>query len=173
VTNPGMVGAGDAGSPITVSGPLAEDEPEGVIPPSPLWAMKISRHFQWTHLLTGDDGPGRIRQQVGTGDGALYVMDDGHHHCIVGRHVGQTGDGCSYSLVARIPKAQYEALADGSVTAHDVLAQGKGRALYGVVDDGPASNVFLLGTFGATAEVPEDYLPPHPPIAFPADLDEF
>ena len=173
VINPGDIGAGDAGTPITESGPLAEGEPEGVIPPSPLWAMKLARHFQWSHLLTGDDGPERIREQVGTGDDAVYVMDDGHHHCIVGRHIGQTGDGCRYSLVARVPKAQYEALANGSVAARDVLAQGKGRAIYGVVEDGPASNVFLVGTFGAGAEVLDDYLPPHPPIDFPADLDDF
>lgn len=173
VVNPGMVGAGDDGTPITESGPLAEDEPEGIIPPSPLWAMKVCRHFQWSHLLTGDDGPSRIRRQLGSGDDTVYVMDDGHHHCIVGRHIGQTGDGCSYSLVARVSRAQYEALAGGSASARDLLAQGKGRALYGVVDDGPASNVFLVGTFGTATPVPDDYLPPHPPIDFPSDLDEF
>ena len=173
VIHPGIVGAGDAGTPITESGPLAEGEPEGVIPPSPLWAMKVARHFQWTHLLTGADGPGRIRARVGEGDEALYVIEDGHHHCVVGRHLGRTGDGCQYSLVARVDKTRYEALAAGSVSARDVLALGKGRAVYAVVEDGPASNVFLVGTFGPGAAIPEEYLPPHPPIEFPADLDEF
>ena len=172
VYNPGAVGAGDAGTPITESGPLAEGEPEGIIPPSPLWAMKVARHFQWTHLLGGDEGPSRIRQRVG-GDDPLYAIDDGHHHCIVGRHLGQTADGCSYSLVARIPKDRFEALVAGSLSPRDALTQGKGRAVYGVVEDGPASNVFLVGTFGSGTAVPDEYLPPHPPIDFAADLDDF
>ncbi len=173
VYNPGAVGAGDAGTPITESGPLAEDEPEGIIPPSPLWAMKLARHFQWSHLLGGDDGPSRIRRRLGAVDDTLYVIDDGHHHCIVGRHLGQTADGCSYSLVARVPKGRYEALSAGTLSPRDLLAGATGRAIYGVVDDGPASNVFLVGTFGAGTEIPDDYLPPHPPIDFPADLDDF
>ncbi len=66
--------------------PLEEDETEGVIPPSPLWAMKERRHEQWFHL----GHPERIRACVGTGDAAVYAIDDGSHHCMIGRRVGAT-----------------------------------------------------------------------------------
>ena len=81
--------------------PLEEDEPEGVIPPSPLWAMKERRHEQWPHLF---GHPDRIRACIGSGDAAVYAIDDGKHHCMIGRRVGATTDGCVYSLVARIPR---------------------------------------------------------------------
>jgi hypothetical protein len=171
VYNPGIVGAGDDGTPITESGPLAEGETEGTIPPNPLWAMKVCRHFQWSHLLA--EQVARIRQMVGAGDEAVAVIDDGHHHCIIGRNVGTTGDGAGYSLVARVTIEQYRALASGTLSPNDVFAQAKGRALYGVVEDGPASNVFVVGTYPRPEDVPEEYRPGHAPVSFASDLDEF
>jgi hypothetical protein len=171
VYNPGMVGAGDDGSPITLEGPLAEGETEGTIAPSPLWAMKITRHFQWSHLL--DEKVPRLRVMVGAGDEAVAVIDDGHRHCIVGRHVGSSGDGADYSLVARITVEQYHDLDRRRLSPSDAFLQGKHRALYSVADDGPASNVFLVGNYANGADIPEDFLPGHEPIAFTSDLEEF
>ena len=48
--------------------------PKGVIPASPLWAMKDRRHEQWPHLF---GHPDRIRVCLGTGDAAVYLIDDG------------------------------------------------------------------------------------------------
>ena len=105
--------------------PLEEEEPEGVIPPSPLWAMKDRRHEQWFHL----GHPERIRACVGTGDAAVYAIDDGSHHCMIGRRVGATVDGCVYSLVARVPKATYESLGAGRHRRREAfLAAHRGRA---------------------------------------------
>ena len=173
VVKPGIVGAGDVGTPITPMGPLAEGETEGVIPPSPLWAMKVCRHFQWSHLLPHGEQAARIRQQFGTGDDALFAIEDGHHHCIIGRHLGATADGCSYALVARIGRDRYDALVAGSLTPAAAFAGGTGRAVYGVVEDGPGSNVMVIGTYGRADEIPADFLPPHPAIAFAEDLPEF
>jgi hypothetical protein len=162
---------GDAGTPITEMGPLAEGETEGVIPPSPLWPMKVHRHFQWSHLLPHGERHERVRRAVGSGDDTVYLVDDGHHHRVVGRHVGSTADGASYSLVARITTATADGLAGGETTARDAILGGTGLALYGVVEDGPASNVFIITTYGRPEDVPDEYLPPHAPLRFTRDLD--
>ncbi len=124
---------GDA-FPVTSPGsatPLDEDEPERVVPPSPLWAMKERRHEQLFHRF---GHPDRIRECIGSGDGAVFVIDDGSRHCMIGRRVGTTRDGCTYSLVGRVPRATYEALASGAVDGqpgvprrHRPWAQRHGR----------------------------------------------
>lgn len=162
---------GDAGTPITTSGPLDEGETDHTIPPSPLWAMKVHRHFQWSHLLPHEERHTRVRKAVGSGDDTVYLMDDGHHHRIVGRHVGVTTDGASYALVSRVPVAVADELVAGTVSAADALAAGKGLALYGVVEDGPASNVFIVTTYRSADEIPADYFPPHAPLRITEDLD--
>ena len=69
--------------------PLEEDEPEGTVPPSPLWAMKERAHGG-IHVF---GHPARIRARAGEGDAAVFAIDDGPHHCMIGRRVGATGDG--------------------------------------------------------------------------------
>jgi hypothetical protein len=162
---------GDAGTPITPMGPLAEGETEGTIPPSPLWAMKIHRRFQWSHLLPHGEQHDRVRLAVGQGDDLVYLMDDGHHHRVIGRHVGRTVDGASYSLVARIATDAADRLARGLLSAREAILGGKSPAVYGVVEDGPGSNVFIVTTYASTGDVPDDYLPPHAPLVFTEDLD--
>jgi hypothetical protein len=164
---------GDAGTPITADGTLAEGEEDGLIPPSPLWPMKMRRHFQWSHLMPHDEQAERLRLKVGEGDDAVYVIDDGHHHCIVGRDVGTTPEGCHYSLLSRLGRNQLADLQAGRLSASAALLAGRGLSLYGVIDDGPASMVFLVGSYASPNDVPSDFLPPSPPIAFSEDLDEF
>ena len=94
-----LPGTEDQAFPVTApenATPLEEDEPEGTIPPSPLWAMKERRHEQLLHLF---GHPHRIRVRIGSGDAAVYVIDDGPRHCMIGRRVGATADGCVYSLI--------------------------------------------------------------------------
>jgi hypothetical protein len=98
-------------------------------------------------------------------------MDDGHHHRILGRHVGRTVDGASYSLVVRITTETADQLIRGEITPRDAIAGGKGLAVYAVIEDGPASNVFIVETYSGIDEVPDDYLPPGPPLVFTEDLD--
>ena len=111
--------------------PLEEDEPEGIIPPSPLWAMKERRHEQWPHLF---GHPDRIRACIGSGDAAVYAIDDGKHHCMIGRRVGATVDGCTYSLVARITKDTYQSLASGAIDGRQAFLAGADAGLSGTVD---------------------------------------
>jgi hypothetical protein len=147
--------------------PLEEDEPEGVIPASPLWAMKERRHEQWPHLF---GHPDRIRARLGAGDATVYVIDDGKHHCMIGRPVGATGDGCVYSLVARITKDTYLSLASGSIDGHQAFMAGTDAGLSGTVDTPGVANVFDVDFYQHAADIPGEYLPPGPFIEFAEDL---
>ncbi len=147
--------------------PLEEDEPEGVIPPSPLWAMKDRRHEQWPHVF---GHPDRIRACVGAGDDAVYVIDDGKRHCMIGRRVGATGDGCTYSLTTRISKDTYESLASGAIDGKHAFLAGADAGLSGTVESTGVSNVFDVDFYDHPEDVPAEYLPPAPFIEFTNDL---
>lgn len=146
--------------------PLEEDEPEGVIPSSPLWAMKERRHEQWFHF----GHPERVRACVGTGDAAVYVIDDGSHHCMIGRRVGATLDGCEYSLIARVGKDTYESLASGAIDGRHAFLAAHEAGLIGTVEAPGVSNIFDVDFYQHPDEIPEEYLPPSPFIEFDRDL---
>jgi hypothetical protein len=147
--------------------PLEEDEPEGTVPPSPLWAMKERRHEQWPHLF---GHPDRIRVCIGSGDAAVYAIDDGKHHCMIGRPVGATGDGCVYSLVARVTKGTFEALSSGSIDGAGAFVAGTEAGLSGTVDGDGMANVFDVDFYEHGEDIPTEYLPPAPFIKFAQDL---
>jgi hypothetical protein len=147
--------------------PLEEDEPEAVIPPSPLWAMKERRHEQWPHLF---GHPDRIRARVGAGDATVYVIDDGKRHCMIGRAVGATADGCVYSLVARITRETYDALASGSIDARQAFLASSDAGLSGTADAPGVSNIFDVDFYRHADEIPVEYLPPAAFIQFAEDL---
>lgn len=160
---------GDA-FPVTSPGsatPLDEDEPERVVPPSPLWAMKERRHEQLFHRF---GHPDRIRECIGSGDGAVFVIDDGSRHCMIGRRVGTTRDGCTYSLVGRVPRATYEALASGAVDGSRAFLDATDLGLSGTVEDPGLSNVFDVAFYDRPEDVPDEYLPPSPFLEFAEDL---
>ena len=100
--------------------------------------------------------PARIRACVGTGDAAVYAIDDGPHHCMIGRRVGATTDGCVYSLVARVDLATWQALESGAIdgpgqaflAAHDA-------GLSGTVETDGVSNVFDVDWYEYPEEIPE------------------
>lgn len=165
-----LPGTEDQAFPVTApenATPLEEDEPEGVIPPSPLWAMKERRHEQLLHLF---GHPHRIRACLGTGDAAVYAIDDGTRHCMIGRRVGATLDGCVYSLIARVTKETYEALASGAVDGRGAFLSGSEVGLSGTVEDPGVSNVFDVDFYEDTADIPHEYLPPSPFLEFAEDL---
>ena len=147
--------------------PLEEDEPEGVIPPSPLWAMKDRRHEQWFHVF---GHPDRVRDCLGTDDATVYVIDDGSHHCMIGRRVGASVDGCVYSLVARITKATYRSLASGAIDAKQAFLSASDAGLSGTVEGEGVSNIFDVDFYEQTGDIPARYLPPSAFIEFAEDL---
>jgi hypothetical protein len=107
--------------------PLEDHEPEGTIPPSPLWAMKERAHGGF-HLL---GHPSRIRARAGEGDAAVYAIDDGTKHCMVGRRVGATADGCIYSLVARVDLATWQALESHAIDGRSAFLSAHEAGLSG------------------------------------------
>jgi len=155
------------GSPVPVfvpksSTPLEEPDDESGIPPFALWAMKYQRHG---HLFSRAEA--EIRERYGSGDSAVYVIDDGRKQCMVGRLVGTSADGCTYCLVARITIAAYEELVNDEAAVDDVFAGSSEPALVVVYEaDDAVSNVSLVRTFAGGDEVPVEYLPPGPPIVF-------
>jgi hypothetical protein len=155
------------GSPAPVfvpksSTPLEEDDAECVIPPFALWAMKYKRHG---HLFSRAEV--EIRERYGSGDHAVYVLDDGRKHCMIGRMVGTSSDGCTYCLVAQITVAAYEQLVNDGVAVDDVFADSRDPALVVVYEAEEAvSNVSVVRTFAGIDEVPVEYLPPTPAIFF-------
>ena len=160
--SPGPIGVGE---PLPVpdrSSPLDEDEPEGTIPSCPLWAMKDRRHVQWSEIVGFP--PKRIREAFGHGDETVYLIDDGHHHVIVGRKVGTVRDGCQYALVGRTPLSVYEDLRGGRLQPSTSFDEARDVALCGVdVDESDkASDTFVVASYAAVGAVPSDYLPGRP-----------
>jgi len=154
------------------STPLDEDEPEGIIPPNPLWAMKIRRHTQW-HLLPSHERQERVRDSLGSGDETIYVMDDGNHHVMLGRRVGECVWGCEYSLVGRVSRERYAQLKNHTVSPVDAFEGASGIALCGVAkEEGTlSSNVFDVARYETAGDVPPEYRPGSPFLEFSKDLE--
>jgi hypothetical protein len=129
--------------------------------------MKDRRHEQLPHLF---GHPHRIRACIGTGDDAIYAIDDGRHHCMLGRRVGATRDGCVYSLVTRVPIDVYQSLASGSLSGRDAFLAGSDTGLSGTVDEPGVSNVFDVDFYEHATDIPTEYLPPAAFIDFAEDL---
>ena len=147
--------------------PLDEDEPENVVPPSPLWAMKERRHEQLFHLF---GHPERVRQCLGSGDATVYVIDDGKHHRMIGRRVGATRDQCVYSLIGRITTDTHQSLVTGTIDGRQAFLQASQIALVGTAEDPGVSNIFDVEHYQSSDEVPAEYLPPGAFIDFAEDL---
>ena len=147
--------------------PLDEDEPENIVPPSPLWAMKERRHEQLFHLF---GHPERVRQSLGSGDAAVYVIDDGKRHRMIGRRVGATHDQCVYSLIGRITAETHQSLVAGAIDGAQAFHQASEVALVGTAEDPGVSNIFDVEHYQSPDEVPAEYLPPSAFITFTQDL---
>jgi hypothetical protein len=129
-----------------------------------LWAMRDRMH------ALRRSGPGDVDYlecRLGEADEAVYVIDDGPQHCMIGRRVGASPDGCTYCLVARISLYRYEQLRDEEVALVDAFSDARDISLSGVFMDGQGpSNTFLVRHYRRVAHVPAEYLPPGPFIEF-------
>ncbi len=164
-----LPGTAGATFPVTAPAnatPLDEDEPEGIIPPTPLRAMKERRHGG-VHLF---GHPHRLRASAGDGDSAIYAIDDGARHAVIGRPIGATPDGCVYSLVARVDRATWEAVSAGSIDGRQAFLTSTEAGLSGTVEGDGVANVFDVDWFDSPSDIPPAYLPPSPFIAFTEDL---
>ena len=155
-----------------VSTPLEEDEPEGSIPPNPLWAMKDRRHVQW-HLLPSHERHERIRTSLGSGDELVYIIDDGRGHVMLGRVVGTSPSGCTYSLIGRLSHEDYERLQRHESALSTSFDSATEIVLCGVVSEQGtlSSNVFDVARYDSIADVPSEYRPGAPVQQLTEDLE--
>ena len=161
------MGAADPAEPVATA-PAYPGEDD--IPPAPLWAMRTRMHSN-RRLEPGEEG--RIRRRAGEGDDAVYVIDDGLDHCMVGRRVGKASDGCVYCLVARISLEDFADIVAGERDVSEVFSDARDISLCGVIEeDEAAANVFLVQHYRRARDVPVDYLPPSPFIEFTDDPDD-
>jgi hypothetical protein len=151
------------------STPLESDHGDGLIPSGPLWAMKYLRHGRLGS--SNDDGPDHIRWASGPDDrnAEIYVIDDGNDHCMVSRLVGASPDGCTYCLVARVKRLDFEDVRSGRADVLDLFVPGKEFTLCAVVE-GAISNVVRVAGYRKYRDVPADYLPPTGFIEFDEPL---
>lgn len=167
-----MFPSGFMGAPPPVfrpstSTPLEEDETEDLIPPAALWAMKYRRHLHLTLTSREDE---RLRDCLGVDDGAVYVIDDGGNHCMIGRLVGADQDGSTYCLVGRISAEAYDRYAGAGSPLEHIYSEAKDLSLCSVyAAPGAVSNVLVVERYRAPADLPPDYLPGRPFVEFTDD----
>jgi hypothetical protein len=147
--------------------PLDDDEHGGPIPPASLWAMKDRRHEQLPHPF---GHPRRLRACVGAGEAAVYAIDDGARHCMLGRQVGAARGGATYTLVARVPRKVYDDLHAGVINGRHAFLEAKEATLQGTGEEPGMANVFDVDFYRHASEIPDEYLPPSPFIDFAEDL---
>ena len=149
------------------STPLDSRETEGSIPSAALWAMKDMRR----KLFNTTSGSDAIRWQSGEEDEhlAVYVIDDGYDHCMVARFVGSSPDGCTYCLVTRIKRLDFEDVRNGEAEAPTLFSLCHSFGLCGVVE-GSISNVVRVAGYRRYRDVPAEYLPPSTFIQFAESL---
>jgi hypothetical protein len=118
-----------------------------------------------------DDGLDQIRWASGPDDpdAEIYVIDDGDGHCMVSRLVGLSPDGCTYCLVARVKRLDFEDVRSGRAEVLDLFSRGKQFTLCGVVE-GAISNVVRVAGYRRYKDVPANYLPPTALIEFDGPL---
>ena len=141
-----------------------EPTPPDEVPVEALWAMKARRH----HLAHHDPAaPDAVYGTLGSGDSEIHVVDDGEDHCMIGRVVGRSADGCTYCLVGRITRDDYADLRDAELPVVDCFVPARDIALSGVFhEEGAAPNVFVVEHFRSVRAVPPQYLPPGPFLEF-------
>jgi hypothetical protein len=131
--------------------------------------MKYLRHGRFG--LSPDDEFEQIRWASGADDpdARIYVIDDGDDHCMVSRLVGVSPDGCTYCLVARVKRLDFEDVRAGWAQPVDLFSRGKEFTLCGVVE-GTISNIFRVAGYRRHKDVPVDYLAPAGFIEFDRPL---
>jgi hypothetical protein len=146
---------------------VADDEDAEEIPFLVMAAMRDRMHAR---RLSPPDDPNHVEESLGTAEDDLHVVDDGPDHCMIGRSVGFTPDGCVYVLVARLSRYGYEQLRDGDMALTDAFADARDVNLCAVYEsDGIVQNIAQIRRFYDPDDVPSEFLPPSPFLEFSDD----
>ena len=89
---------------------------------------------------------------------------------MIGHRVGQTRDGCVYSLTARVTKETFQSLASGAISGKQAFLDSTEAGLSGTVEEPGVSNVFDVDFTSVRRTSLREYLPPAPFIEFAQDL---
>ncbi len=155
-------GRGTVFRPST-STPFEEDE-DGNIPAPVLWVMKYRRRG---HLPFSRHDGEPIRLQLGTGDDAVFAMDDGAKRAMVARLVGVDPEGLQYVLVGRITVQELSRYLDDGATTRDIFDTAKDLCLCSVYEATDAvSNIVPVETYQSANDIPEEFLPSEPYLHF-------
>jgi hypothetical protein len=112
----------------------------------------------------------QIRVALGEGTETIYVIDDGPNRCMIGRLVGSSPDGCTYSLVASADIGIYWRYADGDLPLAELFFSRHLSLCAAYEGDQGPSNVVEVDRFSHARDVPAEYLSPHPQIEFSDEL---
>ncbi len=134
--------------------------------------MKERRHIQW-HLLPAHERHDRIRECLELDDYTAYFIDDGRHHAMLARLVGDSPSSAQYTLIGRITRERYEQLRDEVVPIANCFDTATEMRLCGVdVEESVRSSiVFDVAIYESTDDVPQDYRPGAPFHHFHGDLE--
>jgi hypothetical protein len=159
---------GDDVSEDEVSGDEeSEDEDPEEIPFLVMAAMRDRMHAR---RLSPADDPSHVEVSLGTAEDDLHVVDDGPDHCMIGRSVGFTPDGCVYVLVGRLSRYGYEQLRDEEVALTDAFGEARDITLGAVYEaDGIVQNIAQIRRFHHPDDIPSEFLPPSPFLEFSDD----
>ncbi len=174
VRDAGVPDAGETDPSSPVGGPddvdREDDGDDGGIPALLLVAFQDRMHVR---RFSDPDEPGHIRTVLGEAGNAVAFVDDGPDHCMIGRPVGWSPDGCVYFLVARISLYGYEQMRDGEIALADAFSDARDISLCGIFEsEGTVQNVMVARHYRRAEKVPADYLPPSAFLEFedaPAD----
>jgi hypothetical protein len=148
-----------------------EDEEAGAVPEIPLLAMKEHRHTQWSAILgLGQHMP--LRLEIGDGQSAVYAIDDGKHHAVLGRVVAASS-AATYCLVGRITMDELQSLIDETIPTTAAFEAAQELCLFGIatVASVASTNVFEVERYATFGEVPDAYRVGTPVATLAHDLD--
>jgi len=128
-----------------------------------LAAMENGKH---SSSVAGSADTKLIEYCIGAGDSAIYAIDDGRDHTMIGRGVGDDDDGCVYCLVARITRDRFEELSDGALHVQSAFDEARDISLSSVFLADHGSNVVLVQRFRRIEDVPGEYRPASPFLRF-------
>jgi len=166
VAEPGVTDPGRTVPDDHIDDPGSRDvtaPPRASIDSAVLGAMRTRKH-SLSGAASDDAGPTEGR--LGSGDAAVYVLEDGRDHFMIGRAVGEDGDGCIYCLVARITLDRLSELQEGGAASETAFTGSRDLSLSSVFVDDRASNVVVIQHYDRIEDVPSEYRPPSPFLLF-------
>ena len=102
----------------------------------------------------------------GSGNSTLYALEDGGDRLMMGRGVGEDGEGCIYCLVGAGSLALLAMLETGELSPAEAFDDAGELTLCSVYQDGQVDNVVMVQHYRVIQDVPVEYRPGQPFLQF-------